>query len=406
VCEDSPVVAASVRAENQISIRSLRECEEIEGDLVIDFAGEVDLTPLRRLRRIGGALLIRHRGQPSEIAPGPRLDSLAGLEGLTHTGGVWLDNLAVVDLAPLGGLSEIGPADPSLEVAGWLRVVSCPELSSLAGLTALERLEGIHLEHLPQIRLEEPGPTGTLGSLRLIDVPLARSIGSLRLAPSLHEVELDGVTLAPDSALSAVTSLDRLTLRGVDDYNVFPSLVSVGALILAGGPTDAANAFGSLERVQRLSIEGDQLSRLPTFPKLEPDSPIDLELSGADAITRLELPRLQRLGEVTICCNATLTEIDLRAVASAQALDIFDNPALETLRLDGLDSVDRFLRVVSNGSLSEANVIGLERLPESRVKIGANADPPLLRAPCPWSDDAVCDEGTVCAEGTDGQDCP
>ncbi|HTV20153.1 MAG TPA: hypothetical protein VMG12_15825, partial [Polyangiaceae bacterium] len=162
-CAESARLEGNVTVENQSQLEELAGCEEIGGDLFVEFFQGADLSPLASLRAVDGTLFL---GVPSPIQPeDPEeqyayamqrqygyLDSLHGLEALESVGTLALDSVRVEDFSDLESLRSIDEG---------LSIYTAPNLKRLTGLerAAIANLSIIDsplLETLDGLTLEDP----------------------------------------------------------------------------------------------------------------------------------------------------------------------------------------------------------------------------------------------------------
>ncbi|WAS91634.1 hypothetical protein [Nannocystis punicea] len=457
--EPAPVCpGGDVMVETQGQLFALTGCSDIAGSLTI--RGPItDLTPLAELRRVGGTLSV----DTSFEVP---LPSLAGLEGLESIGGLFLDGLGVVDLAPLAGLTEV-PGNlwvreseqlRSLEglhnirtVGDGLEIADCPQLGDLTGLRGLERIAGdVFLQGLPIVDFHgleglvaiEP-VEGEPIEVRLTDLPQLSSAAGLSVEwDDLHVVELKrvgltdlamfagtealgGLALFYNEALADLGGLEALTVihggltfidnPALGDIAALAGLQSVGRLSLHGDVWSLdLSSFASLTTIGELFSGNRQMTDLGPFPALTQVGSVSLTYTE-NLVSLSGLSGLTALDELRLDGNQALVDLSGLGVLAHVAgdVEIRDNDLLADLSgLAALTAVDGRLAVIGNASLLQADAeawaapiaVGVSR------KIGDNKNGPPPQDPCPWEDDGVCDEVVpgglnLCVEYSDGGDC-
>ena len=105
---------------------------------------------------------------------------------------------------------------------------------------------------------------------------------------------------------------------------------------------------------------------------------INLEIWNNPALEQLSFSALEYLGRGFVAGNASLVEVSLPRLNSVGILSIHDNQQLDGVALSQsfADIPNNLLRVAPDQTQSQLD-------------------------PCPWTTDDVCDEGGLCAPGTD-----
>ncbi len=355
--------------DDQEAVEELRGCKSIEGSLFILTQRIEDLSPLRSLQVVTGALHIGATyssiGDPPAM-PG-KLRSLAGLEGLRRVGMLELWHLDVANLEPLA----------DLESAEVVRIGFTTALESLAGLgkvvwtsaeisenTALRSLEGLKPPAtIIELILEHNEKLETLAGLnglknaeriRLSRLPALRSLDGLKdLARVLGGLEIH--------ACDALTDLTGLGTFGdftmIDGAAALTSLAGVAnpgqlrALTLATAPklTSLAGIDAELALTE-LNLEN--MTALTSFAGFPPLTQLHaFQVSGCDALTDLTgLSSVTHIGELFI--HASMKVASLRGLDNLESVNVL---VLENL--GGLTSVQ------GAPKLKRADGIGLMDLP-------------------------------------------
>jgi hypothetical protein len=380
VCPEDPgypVLGYGLSRQNHID--ELEGCESIHADLTIAAYEGLDLRPLRSLREVRGRLTIG-----SEYPHG--FPSLEGLEGLRRVRGLSLlgvqapdltvfSNLELMDGPPLVSCHENGP---SLHIFQAENLVDLHGLENVRGIysvriegsPALRSLEGVHFE-----QDSEP-----CGGIQIIDSPV-REFGDLSGLTELGTLSLSETTLSDLNAFRSLRRLRRVSL----ERN--PNLVDVGVL-------------AQLEFLQRLHVSGNPL--LAALPEMLLVCDLrSVRLADNAALVHApRFPRVSRLSELSVVGQPLLERLD--GFASLEQLGdgrIAENESLTEIDFRGLADVTGTLRVLGNPQLDAGS---LSNLP-GRIKAAGNRDDPDLLSPCPWADDDECDESPypLCAPGTD-----
>lgn len=187
-------------------------CDTVSGNLVVDGADIVDLTPLADVVSVGGLFL---RSNPLLT----NLDGLEGLSSITNAGS-WLSIYANPLLTNIDALSSV------TSVAGSLFI------GSNASLTGVDGLSGI---------------AGFTGDLEIVDNPMLRDLNGLSGLKSVH---LEGrLVIVRNDALVSLNGLSGIIRVG--DY--FLNQGSGGGLVIAGNVS--LNSLDGLSNIT--SIDGD-----------------------------------------------------------------------------------------------------------------------------------------------------
>lgn len=303
-------------------------------------------------------------------------------------GGLWIGGAGSPGHSPLEGLENLEVVQRDLMIGG-------PSLTSLASLRSLRSVgDG------------GPGAAGTYG--------LTISGSALRDLTGLEGLAVLGYLSI--SQASELVSLEGLQLpRQMSNVwlNDLPQLRSTGAL-------------SSVSEFERLYVSNTGLSRL--------------DLSAAQRIGLLSLTENPALADVTVPASE-MQRLEIRSnpvlrsvagveqLASADTMNISENPALGALGFAGLQSVRLFevlrnpalqaleapllreqvakLVVVSNTSLPPESLTPMAGHAK-RAKLAGNQGESVGLDPCPFVGDGYCDEPPtdgLCAPDTDRLDC-
>lgn len=231
------------------------QCDTVVGDLIIEYADISDLTGLAGLKSISGNLLLYYTTS---------LPSLAGLEGLTEVGDLYIEAARLLtsldglqNLASIGSINILRNANlpnllglPStLASVSYLEILGNPMMSSLEGMPAIGEItvgvqisennklaniealasSGFPASDTPQVGItfaKNPSLTSLsglpaidkVGSLAIAENAILTSLGGLE---SLVEI-WDSMVVIYNPALSDCSALTTV-LDAVDDGAVGPS---------------------------------------------------------------------------------------------------------------------------------------------------------------------------------------
>lgn len=381
------------------SLVDLRGLEGLTSVRSATIAGETSLTTLAGLDGLVsvGDLMI--------VSGNPRLRSIAGLGSLRAAGDLWLTgNEALDDLTGL---------PPEIEIGG-LALHDLPSLTQLSGLGTASLLR-LHVEGLPIVDLRGLEQATVREDLYLNALPALTSLTGFPSVPDWSAFNLVAVecrVLGDLTQLAPLTEIRSLWLEGTGlvDMDALSNLRSVGALALVDNTQlTEIQALDALEHLESLQIERNPALRaLPELARVDVscancfNGAILVGNAALESIGPWALPR----GQLLVADHAALVSISLPALRSSDALQVTGNASLTTLELPSLAAVGT-LTVLGNPALDDAALASVAQGPAfQRVKITSNLAGPARRAPCPWVDDAVCDEVSQdCAPGTDTLDC-
>lgn len=385
---------ARVPLYNQASLDALEGCSVIVGNLSVAFA-EADLRPLHALTRVTGTLLLT---APGESGQGIGIDSLEGLEQLESVHQLFIDGVSAPTLGPLRGLRTVGRVVEQGYVEGELILSRMVNLRNLDGLQnlALDRVvldlsDNANLETLQPLVF----PPAMLGRLLVRSNPKLASLGDFGGVESLEYLHVQGSALTD---LDDLVSLRRALVLQVNDNPLLRDAQGLASVqwthffLFAQHPeVTVLPDFGGMVQAGFVSIsQNAQLRALPSFPLLT-------QLSGDWS------------GELILEDNPSLEEIDgFAALESADVIRVQRNESLTRMDLPSLQAVHRRLVVTANPALQAGSLASLAAVAVPDAKVAGNEpDAPLLN-PCPWVADEACDAAptsTLCAAGTDEQDC-
>jgi hypothetical protein len=396
---------------DQAELAILAGCTDILGSLYIE-AGVSDLTALADLRCIGGTLVLS-----GPLDNESALTSLAGLEGLESVGGLRLLHLAVTSLEPLAGLKDI------------------PNQLEVAVLPDLESLEGLHnIEHVGELSLSGLASLLDLTGLRgLQRVDTHFNLSSLNLLTDLHGLETlaevgdpgGEPSLVTLGGMHALTSADGLEFPWHDAHAVWITDVVLPDLSLLAGAVELHSLLlqyndelVDLDGLDSLQVVHDTftvekhaaLTDFGPLPALQ--QPGEVRLDDLSELTSLSgLAGLTTLRSLVIEDVEALTGLaDLSALTQVErSLEIRSDNALSTLAdISALTSIGGHLTIVVNPALLQTEAVAWGAAIDVgtyRKIVGNKGDLAPPADPCPWVEDGECDEGGVCAKGTDEADC-
>lgn len=349
-----------------------------------------DFTPLSSLVRIEGEADLGQLTLPVDLPDDEReaardelarllasgwLDSLAGFEALEQVGNVRLNGLGVSSLEPLsnlraltdGGLFEIRGCTALGDLSGLENlagvnelIISCETLQSLRGFNFPDAMRDVDISApLTDLGTFDTSRVDSL-ALRQTELTHLDGLASLRIA--------DSVVLIGNLALVDVRGLDQLT----------------GNLALNLSTNTALQNLPDFPNVSGLTalqiVANTALQNLPAFPGI---------LASFELLSLISFspppPFWFDIDQVRISSNDALEQITLpRALTSASIVEIDSNPALKSLTLSDVESIDQ-LSIVYNPALDRLDLGALER-----IDILTLADTPLL--PLTTFDDIAIDE--------------
>jgi Leucine-rich repeat (LRR) protein len=357
---------------------SLTSLDGLEG---LISAGSLTVSSNRRLRSIAGLASLR-AAEYLWLTDNESLDDLAGLSPE-----VAIDRLGLLDLPSLTELSGLGsPSLVGLSIEG----------AAIVDLRGLERAtvrEDIHLAALPALTSLAGMPSVPDWSslnLSIFQCPALRDLGELASQSEIRTLWLEGTGLTDADALANLRAVIILTLINN------PQLTQIDGL-------------GSLQQLGSLQIEHNPALRV--LPELsQVDASCDNCFSSAILVGNAALERIGpwpvSTTQVRVDDHPALVSITLPALRFADALRVTGNASLTTLAVPSLEASNN-VTVLGNPVLDDTTLASVAQGPAfTRVKITGNLTGPARRAPCPWVDDAVCDEVSEdCAPGTDTLDC-
>jgi hypothetical protein len=399
-CLDSPIVTAdAVYVTNQAELETLRGCEELRGELIIEIFAGADTSPLGSLRSVGGSLVIgaipelrpgseydypddTSRAYVSEIIEQGYLPSLHGLGAIESVAHLALNGVGVRDLSDFESLRSVSNYFGG-SITGMVQIYDAPNLTSLAGLEnvrdvmqlvlngnpALESLDGlvvgssmggVSIDGSPRLSsLRELAPVVSAVGLGLFETGV-RNLDELENLGQVVDINLSGnLDLENIDRLGALSGMESLTIAGNPRLTSIPTLSNLFGFLttvviegnaelrtIALGLTAGATAYITRGRPTESSAG---FFEIRNNPKLE-----TLALAAG----------LEKADYLTVDANASLASIDFGSLRSLDRLALEDNPALTTLVLGDLQTIDS-LWVTDNPLLTSAqlgNVLSFERV--------------------------------------------
>lgn len=390
-CEDSTIIAESVRVTNQAELQALAGCERIDGDLRIQVFEGADLRPLAALRTIGGMLELGalpdlsggiestkvelSATEREQILADGYLPSLTGLDALERVAGLKFSEIAAEDLEPLlsvrelagrgsdvptGTLSLIGTRLRSLsglqnaEGVVDLAIVDNPELDSLAGLVLDESPRNVAVMASPKITaLPELSSMVFIYSLNLFDLGIAdlddlenlfsveSSLGlfgnrNLVNVDRLANISAGQLQIEDNPVLESIPPLGEMTwlesFIAVDN----PELKAINLeLPVHGSGPDVVQSELVIDPIKVIDIgRNEKLASVSLTAGLEEGR--FLAIYENASLTSVSLGTLTRLEELRVQENPNLTSIELGALQTAQSVSVIANPSLDTTGLAAL----------------------------------------------------------------------
>jgi hypothetical protein len=404
-CATGTVIEESVTVSNQMELDVLAGCEEIRGDLNIQFFDATDLSALASLRVVEGTFNLgvgSPRPQTSEevqaeadrtagiIAAG-WLESLHGVEALERVGALRIRGVSAPDLTAFRSLVRL--AGTSGSQPGALEVGLSPRFADLSGLEAV---------------------TG-ITQLAILDNPAIESLDGITIG-----TQLDSVTFRGNPRLSDVDALSKLNRvpgavlindTGLVDLNGFSQLIIAeqGLELRRNSELIDSSGLDFLAIADSISIsDNPKLRRLPSFPQLVRNSSFRVENNaeleslefdspnlgpnnlifqgkqvprGADIILVANNPKLQSIssphgftvaGVLAVIGNQNLASLDFGTLERLELLSIENNPRLSQIGVGALAGVFT-LEVIDNPSLATSTIAGVPSLVST---FSGNADQP------------------------------
>lgn len=435
-CQDSTIITESVRVTNQSEMQALAGCDEIQGDLRIQFFESADLTPLSALRTVGGQLAIGASstelftdatgatipgeetawefaaGGDSLVIQQGWLDSLAGLEGLERVGSLSIASTQLSTLEPLANLRNLNSPSfttPSGGDPGSLLLQSNPTLLDLHGLESALGVRSViihdndSLASLAGLNLV----SGKLDSVAITTDHALTNIDALAPLTTLTtSLNLTGTSVENLDALAALQTVPDLQI--VDNHKLvdaggLSSLVSAQSFLYQGNALRALPSFANIKEAdfRRLAIIGEQELETASFDFSSNATFAQALIGNRNVLLGagvLEIGRNPKLRSISssegigtmqalfVHDNEALSEIDGHNLQKLEVLWIDSNPNLTQLQLGGIDKLDD-LEIMDNPMLS---VSALANLPASYYRVYGNADGNLAA------------EGSSASAATDG----
>jgi hypothetical protein len=330
VCGPDSIQGRTRLALSQIDLDELAGCERLASSLAVKLFQGLDVTPLRSLRSIDGTLTIYGDRAPDT----PILEGFAALE---QVGGLHLYETNASSLAPLAQLRRIGrPEDVPLgadgvpledpEAMGDLLISGCSQLSSLDGLSALERVDSVNLVDNSRLSSVAGLARVRVTSLSSVNCPLTSLEGIA--ATRLQQLNITGSALRDLSGLGDAPALQSLYLSTNSNLSSLAGMRAperLDNIQLGDNPLTDLRGLAGLKEVGTLSIAGE----------------LDVSL-----LTDLEgLESLQRAGNLSIANQSRLISLKgLEGLLQVETLGIGSNLALTTLgALAGLSTAGQLL---------------------------------------------------------------
>lgn len=386
-CLESPVLRESVRISSQAELAELSGCEEIAGDLRIEVFAGAALSPLAALRVVDGMLELGAypqlpeeeienaepfdlRAHVDEIVASGYLPSLAGLERLERVASLNFYYVAAEDLSPLLSLRELGGQQGALPV-GFV-ALQASRVRTLHGLENVSNIAELILSNNPELE----------------------SLGGVTVGPAPRSIYLlDSPKLSSLAELAGVDRTTTLSLGnlGITDLDSLSNLSLVESSISLTGNRHLLNV-DRLAQVMTESLEISDNAVLASIPRLQRSGYFEVFVAlGNPELRTIQIDLLQQgsytsaprsLAEeveiIEIGGNARLTQVSISAgLEQARFLAIYQNPALESVRLGTLTSVES-LEISDNARLSRLDLGALTRAESLSVLNNPQLDPTQL----------------------------
>ena len=314
-----------------------------------------------------------------EIADAGWLRSLHGVEALEQVGALDVSDISAPDLRAFSSLRNVSAhyGGPS---AGQLIIARARELLDLSGLEALVGIRELWitgnpaLESLVGVRLPTSLESVRVGgNPRLADLDPLRSIEDVEatfvltdsavrdldalasLENVLESVEIsDNPELVDASGLVTLSDTRSLTISGNAALTQLPEFASLFTLTQLYIQDNAALETFTLDSgglalrelslpdrllprsAELLAITGNDKLRSIALPNSFPVTSV-LAIEGNPSLVSVDLGNLERVTELlTIVENAQLSQVQLGVLRNAGAVEVINNPRLETAALAGV----------------------------------------------------------------------
>lgn len=395
-CAESPRISGDVNVANQSELDALQGCEEITGSLnILTFEG-ADLAPLASLRVVGEALFLGAQ-QEDPVSDDPEeqllaseqyqalqevgfLESLNGLQALESVDRLYLTGVLVADLTGLTSLRSISSGmvvsssknlrDLSgLEAATAIPTVwvaDCVAITSLTGLELDTSRHSIILEQLPALTNID-----ALADILSFDALIIDGTG-LEALPNFSYFAAFDIRISGNPALSDVSGLGQLggartlSLIGNSSLRALPALSELGWLeTLVVAYNDALEEltldFPALQppsfdatgpRQFQLSADSVEIGNNASLRRITSPASFSavqfFNVFSNPSLTELDLGTLERTDLLSIDDNAALASVAAPSLATADALEVTNNPLLVP---SAFDNVKSFTRLVSGNAV-------------------------------------------------------
>ena len=348
----------------------LAQVEAVEGSIVIhDNPALVELPLWPALTRVGASL---------SISANPALTTVRGFPALTRLGEALYvaENPALVELRFADGVSTVGDVFIALN----------PRLTMLEGLAPLESVDGdlmlVYNDALEDVPL--PALREVLGSLRLEGNASLRSV----TMPALRTIGENWDIVNEDAR---------------DSLSDFASLERVGWATIEGNSSIKKIEWpASLEVIRMLSIvANDGLEELTGAASGARETSTEWRIVDNPSLTRITgFVGTTRLANLIIEGNEVLAELSAwpDLVRITVDLRVLRNPLLaDPVALFPALTTAEDMWIFENRALAPAIADDLQGrvVVETTPRIGDNAGEDTALAPCPWSNDVICDAAQV-----------
>jgi Leucine-rich repeat (LRR) protein len=344
-CDDGTYARPATQGE----IEALRGCVSLFG---LEVTGAFDLRPLESLRSLGAGGLLINGDTP-----------LTGLENLEETSSLVIQSNEVLDLSALESLGHTNAV-----------MLASVELTDLRGLEDVAGIRTLSIAQSPSLAsLDGFIPPSQMEALSLVGTPALSDISALRYVTNFSDslwIEQTAVERLPFDALTGISLY--VTLQDnplLADISALLNLEAIYYFVVSGSALRSAPAFEQLTFMDSFTLSGNPvLEASPSFPLITSISYLDVS-SNPSLQALLGFSALEVAALVSISNNQQLTELDLGNLSESRQLFIFEN-----LQMDGAALASAFASVASE---------------QNRIPLSQQAALPI--APCPWTDDTICD---------------
>jgi hypothetical protein len=298
------------------------------------------------------------------------------------------------DVARLDGVETI-TRDLLIEDIG-LRTVELPTVRVIGGTLRLAAAAGVERLVLPALTEIEALTVEAPNALSALHAPVLQQAGAITIHTGARDLDLTALTSATDlrvtapladlrglsglrtvsgelaldgmaatvslAGLEQLASVGSLDLRGIasGDARALPALATVTGTLHVEGCAGAALAFPALTDAARIEVYGNTLAAA-AFEALATVGAVDVV--GNPGLTAFRAPALRGSGGLVLRFqeNPALSTVDLRALRTAQSIQLYVNP-VSTLDLGALEDVTVTLDIAVDHAMTRLELPSLQRV--------------------------------------------